>query len=190
MRDLMDSLQYVDDFLIYLVLSLALLAAFSWLYDKVTPYDELTLIRNGNTAAAIAYAGAIIGLALPLASAVAHSVNPVDMIIWGVFALAVQVFVYFIVRRLLPQLNDQIPENQCAPAVPEVQMSRLGRPVTRACPSAKKAADRSSTITCTRSSLVVAAAMVSGVERDPGLSTTSVTPAAAAERRKRRAQAR
>ena len=58
-----------------------------------------------------------IGLALPLASAVAHSVNPVDMVIWGVFALAVQVLVYFIVRRLLPQLNDQIPSGQAAPAI-------------------------------------------------------------------------
>src|SRR5256714_3839897 len=100
MRDLMESLQYVDDFLIYLVVALALLAAFTWLYDKVTPYDELTLIRNGNTAAAIAYSGAIIGVALPLASAVAHSVNPIDMFIWGVFALLVQVLVYFVVRRL------------------------------------------------------------------------------------------
>lgn len=117
MRDLMASLQYVDDFLIYLILSLALLTAFAWIYDKVTPYNELELIRGGNTAAAIAYAGAIVGLALPLASAVAHSVNPIDMIVWGVFALAVQVLVYFLVRRLVPQLNDQIPENHVAPAV-------------------------------------------------------------------------
>ena len=123
MREFMDSLQYVDDFLIYLILALALLAAFTWLYDKVTPYDELTLIRNGNTAAAIAYSGAIIGLALPLASAVAHSVNPVDMLIWGVFALLVQVLVYFIVRRLLPHINDQIPENQVAPALLLAAMS-------------------------------------------------------------------
>ena len=133
MRDLMASLQYVDDFLIYLVVSLALLAAFAWLYDKVTPYDELTLIRNGNTAAAIAYAGALIGLALPLASAVAHSVNPVDMIIWGVFALAVQVLVYFLVRRLLPQLNDHIPDNQCAPAVLLAAMSVAAGIVNAAC---------------------------------------------------------
>jgi putative membrane protein len=117
MRDLMASLQYVDDFLIYLGLSLALLTAFVWIYDKITPYDELELIRNGNTAAAIAYGGAIIGLALPLASAVAHSVNPVDMVIWGVFSLAVQVLVYFLVRRLVPHLNDQIPEDRAAPAV-------------------------------------------------------------------------
>ena len=117
MRDLMASLQYVDDFLIYLVLTLALLIAFAWIYDRVTPYRELELIRSGNTAAAIAYSGAIIGLALPLASAVAHSVNPVDMVVWGVLALAVQVLVYFLVRRLVPQLNDNIPDNKVAPAV-------------------------------------------------------------------------
>ena len=133
MRDLMASLQYVDDFLIYLVVALALLAAFTWLYDKVTPYDELTLIRNGNTAAAIAYSGAIIGLALPLASAVAHSVNPVDMIIWGVFALAVQVGVYFIVRRLLPQLNDRIPADHAAPAILLAAMSIGAGIVNAAC---------------------------------------------------------
>ena len=117
MRELMDSIQYVDDFLVYLILSLTLLTAFAWIYDKVTPYKELELIKSGNTAAAIAYSGAIIGLALPLASAVAHSVNPVDMIIWGVLALAVQVLVYFLVRRLVPQLNDQIPQDKVAPAL-------------------------------------------------------------------------
>lgn len=117
MRDLLDSLQYVDDFLIYLAIGLALLAAFTWLYDKVTPYSEITLIRDGNIAAAIAYSGAIIGLALPLASSIAHSVNPVDMVVWGVFALAVQVLVHFLARRLLPQLNDQIPADKAAPAI-------------------------------------------------------------------------
>ena len=117
MRDLMASLQYFDDFLIYLLLSFALLAAFAWLYDKVTPYDEMQLIRDGNTAAAIAYSGAIVGLALPLGSAIAHSVNPVDMVIWGVFGLGVQVLVYFLVRRLLPGLNDQIPADKPGPAI-------------------------------------------------------------------------
>ena len=133
MRDLMASLQYFDDFLIYLVLSLVLLAAFSWLYDKVTPYDEMKLIREGNTAAATAYSGAMIGLALPLASAVAHSVNPVDMIIWGVFSLAVQVLVYFLVRRLLPQLNNQIPDNQIAPALMLAAMSIAAGIINAAC---------------------------------------------------------
>jgi putative membrane protein len=133
MRDLMASLQYVDDFLIYLGLAAALLTVFAWIYDRVTPYRELELIRNGNTAAAIAYAGAVIGLALPLASAVAHSVNPVDMVIWGVFSLAVQVLVYFLVRRLVPHLNDNIPENNIAPAVLLATISVAAGIINAAC---------------------------------------------------------
>lgn len=133
MRDLMASLQYFDDFIIYLVAAMILLAAFAWLYDKVTPYNEMQLIREGNTAAAIAYSGAIVGLALPLGSAVAHSVNPVDMIIWGVFSLAVQVLVYFLVRRLLPHLNAQIPENKVAPATLLAAMSVAAGIINAAC---------------------------------------------------------
>jgi putative membrane protein len=93
----------------------------------------MQLIRNGNTAAAIAYSGAIIGLALPLGSAVAHSVNPVDMIIWGVFSLAVQVLVYFLVRRLLPQLNDHIPEDKPGPAIMLAAMSLAAGIINAAC---------------------------------------------------------
>jgi putative membrane protein len=133
MRDLMASLKFVDDFLIYLILALVLLAAFSWLYDKVTPYNEMKLIREGNTAAATSYSGAMIGLALPLASSVAHSVNPIDMVIWGVIALAVQVLVYFLVRRLLPQLNDHIPENKVAPALMLAAMSVAAGIINAAC---------------------------------------------------------
>jgi putative membrane protein len=133
MRDLMASLRNVDDFLIYLILALVLLAAFSWLYDKVTPYNEMKLIREGNTAAATSYSGAMIGLALPLASSVAHSVNPLDMVIWGVIALGVQVLVYFLVRRLLPQLNDHIPENKLAPALMLAAMSVAAGIINAAC---------------------------------------------------------
>ena len=133
MRDLMASLRNVDDFLIYLILALVLLAAFSWLYDKVTPYNEMQLIREGNTAAATSYSGAMIGLALPLASSVAHSVNPLDMLFWGVIALGVQVLVYFLVRRLLPQLNDHIPENKVAPALMLAAMSVAAGIINAAC---------------------------------------------------------
>ena len=133
MRDLMASLRNVDDFLIYLILALVLLAAFSWLYDKVTPYNEMQLIREGNTAAATSYTGAMIGLALRLASSVAHSVNPLDMVIWGVIALGVQVLVYFLVRRLLPQLNDHIPENKVAPALMLAAMSVAAGIINAAC---------------------------------------------------------
>ncbi len=47
--------------------TIAMLAAAVFIYIKITPYDEIKLIRGGNTAAAVSLAGAIVGLALPLA---------------------------------------------------------------------------------------------------------------------------
>ena len=53
--------------------AIVLLLAFLAIYVKITPYNELTLIREGNAAAAISLGGAVIGFALPIAVAVAVS---------------------------------------------------------------------------------------------------------------------
>jgi len=82
----------------------------------VTPYDELALIRDGNVAAAISLGGALLGFVLPLASAIAHSVGPVDMVVWSVIALLVQVVVYFLVARLVPHFAQAIRAGRIAGA--------------------------------------------------------------------------
>jgi putative membrane protein len=53
---------------------------------------------------------------LPLASAIAHSVNPVDMVVWGVTALVVQLVVYAAVSRLVPHFREAIQAGRVAPA--------------------------------------------------------------------------
>ena len=55
------------------------------------------------------------------------------MVIWGVFALAVQLLVYFVVRRLVPHLNDKIPENNVAPAVLLAAISVAAGIINAAC---------------------------------------------------------
>ena len=80
------SLAGLPSFLLYFALGLALFAAFFALYVRVTPYHELELIREGNVAAAISLAGALLGFVLPLASAIVHSVSALDMIVWGIVA--------------------------------------------------------------------------------------------------------
>ena len=77
------SLAGLPSFLLYFALGIAVFAAFCVVYAAVTPYDELALIREGNVAAAISLGGAVLGFVLPLASAIAHSVGPVDMVVWG-----------------------------------------------------------------------------------------------------------
>jgi putative membrane protein len=111
-----ESIRYIDDFLIYFSLALALLVAFTLVYTTVTPYKELKLIRDGNMAAAISLSGAVIGFALPVAATVENAVNIVDMIIFAVVATVVQLVVFVIARLVLPGLTGSIEEGNTAKA--------------------------------------------------------------------------
>jgi putative membrane protein len=95
-------------FLLYFVLGLVLLGAFLAIYLVVTPYKEIALIREGNAAAAISLGGATLGYVLPLARAIAQSVSVLDMLVWGVIALLVQVVVYFAVAKAVPHFPEAI----------------------------------------------------------------------------------
>jgi putative membrane protein len=117
MSGLTDSINAVPSFLVYFALALVLLALFVVVYVRVTPYREFALIRQGNVAAAISLSGAILGFVMPLASAVAHSVNLVDMLAWSVVALVVQIVVYIVATRMLSHLREAIEAGVVAPAV-------------------------------------------------------------------------
>jgi putative membrane protein len=97
--------------------AIGLLVAFALLYDLITPYSELTLIREGNTAAAITLGGAIVGFALPITVSVAVSHNLYAMIGWAVVAGAVQLLVYVAARLALPKINESIPQGKIASGV-------------------------------------------------------------------------
>jgi putative membrane protein len=97
----MTSLATLPGFLAYFLCGIALLGVAMVVYVRVTPHDELAMIRAGNTAAAITLGGAMIGFCLPIASAFQHSVNIVDAAVWSVVALAVQIGVFFVVAKLL-----------------------------------------------------------------------------------------
>jgi putative membrane protein len=117
MNTLWQSIAGLPNFLLYFALALVLLAVFAAVYVRVTTYRELALIRSGNIAAAISLSGALIGFVLPLASAIAHSVNPVDMVAWGAIALVVQLIVYAAVSRLVPHFREAIEAGRAAPAM-------------------------------------------------------------------------
>lgn len=106
-----------DDFLVYFAAAIAMVALFLAIYVRVTPYREFALIREGNVAAAASLSGALLGFVLPLASAIAHSVNLADMAIWSVIALVVQVAGYGTARVLLPGIASGIPSGNVAHGV-------------------------------------------------------------------------
>jgi putative membrane protein len=114
MRNVLDSFAGFDNFLVYLAVSLVLLRVFVAIYIRVTPHPEFTLIREGNMGAAFSLCGAILGFVIPLGAAVRYSVNLVDMAIWGVIALVVQIAAFMAVRLLVPSICDDITKGNAA----------------------------------------------------------------------------
>ena len=114
MRHVFDSFAGFDDFMLYLALSIALLSIFIAIYVRVTPYREISLIREGNMAAAFSLSGSILGFIIPLSSAVRFSVNLVDMAIWGLIALVVQIAAFVVVKMLIPSITQDIPAGKGA----------------------------------------------------------------------------
>ena len=112
--ELMQSFSGFDDFLIYLGIAGVLLVVFIILYVRITPYREIALIREGNMAAAFSLSGAIIGMVLPLSSAIKSSVSLIDLAVWATIALAVQLIVFIIARIALPHIAQDIPAGKQA----------------------------------------------------------------------------
>ena len=81
-------------FALTFLVSLALLAAFITLYSVLTAHHEMTLIRNGNKAAAVSLGGAIVGFSLPLGKAVAQSGGLIDLVVWAAIAFVAQILAY------------------------------------------------------------------------------------------------
>ena len=111
------SLTGLPAFAAYFALAMVLLLLFIRLYTWVTPHDEFALIRANNAAAAIAFAGAIIGFAWPLASAITHSMSLLDCAIWGAVALAVQVLTFVVSSAALKQLPQRISQGELAAGI-------------------------------------------------------------------------
>lgn len=104
-------------FAAYFGLGLLLLGVFVFIYVRVTPYKEITLIRNGNSAAAASLGGAIIGFVLPVASSIENSVSLGDMLLWAVVSLVVQLVAFLIARALIPTISKNVADGQLASGV-------------------------------------------------------------------------
>lgn len=111
------SLATLPAFGIYMVLALGLTVLFALIYTRITPHCEWKLMRAGNLSASLAFGGSLLGFALPLASAIAHSESLLDCALWGLVALVVQILAFFGIRMLLPEVSKHIEEDMPGPAV-------------------------------------------------------------------------
>lgn len=117
MSALYPSLTGIPNFILYALIGLALSLVFAVIYSRITGHDEFKLIREGNTSAAVALGGSLIGFALPLSKAIAQASSVPDCVLWGVIALVVQLMAYAVARWILPELPKRIESNTMAAAI-------------------------------------------------------------------------
>lgn len=110
----LSSLNGIPAFLAYFAVAIVLVLLFIRIYTWMTPQDELAQIRANNAAAAIAFGGALIGFALPLSSAITHSMSLLDCAVWGAVALVVQVLTFVVLRGVIKQLPARINQGEIA----------------------------------------------------------------------------
>lgn len=114
---MLEYLTAVPNFIVYLAIGVALLVAFVVAYVFITPQHELPLIRHGNVSASVVFGGTLLGFALPLASAVAHSVNATDLLLWGAIAGAVQAIASLLLRFVIRDLRAHIEADRISVAI-------------------------------------------------------------------------
>ncbi|ACR12032.1 DUF350 domain-containing protein [Teredinibacter turnerae] len=107
------------NFVIYFGVAVVFLMVFKAVYVRVTPHDEWKLIKEDkNTAAAIAFSGAIIGFALAVAGVVKNSVSLFDFTVWATVALVAQLVAFAIVRfAFMPKIVERIEQNEISAGI-------------------------------------------------------------------------
>jgi len=114
---LVESLEGLNAFLVMFVAGLVLTLLFAAIYVRITPYAEFAMIREGKAAPAVSFSGALLGFVIPLASAITHSVSYLDMLVWSLVALIVQVLVFLALRSCFAGLCKGIAADVLAPAI-------------------------------------------------------------------------
>ena len=101
----------------HLGVTLGLLVVGAVIYALLTPWKEIALIREGNAAASVAFAGVLVGLAVRLAVSLSVSTSVRDIIIWGVATVVLQLLAFRVVDLLLTGLPQRIREGEISAAV-------------------------------------------------------------------------
>lgn len=101
------------NFLMYFSTSLMLITLALTIYKWVTPYNELELIRSGNSAAAVSYLGTCLGMVIAMGSVIVHSAGILDMVVWSLISLATQLGAWFVINRVMGNLQKGIAQDAC-----------------------------------------------------------------------------
>lgn len=104
----------IANYALHLLLAALLLVMFFIVYVRITPYDEVLLIRQGNNAAALTLAGAVLGFSITIASAILHTASYQEFLGWAAGAMLVQVAAHAVTTRLLHMSKEHIESGNTA----------------------------------------------------------------------------
>jgi putative membrane protein len=102
--------------LLHAGVTILILFAAAALYVLLTPHKEIGLIRDGNAAAAVSLGGVLVGLAIPLAVSMRASTTLVEIGLWGVAIVMVQLLVFRLADLLLRDLPQRIQDGEMSAA--------------------------------------------------------------------------
>lgn len=117
MDNLLTYLEGFPSFLIHFGVSVGLTIFFAFIYARLTPHREWQLILNNVPAAAIAFGGSVLGFVIALASAVSHSIDIIDSIVWSIVALVMQLVTFFSLRFFIRDLSDRLVKNDMSAGI-------------------------------------------------------------------------
>src|SRR3981081_1236747 len=117
LKMILQSLAGLPAFLVYFCTAVVAVVAYLFVYPRVTQHVELQLFRDKHPSAQIALGLSLLGFVLPVVSAIAHSANVWDCLIWSAIALIVQIVVYYIVKIPMPNLSAKIAAGELAAAI-------------------------------------------------------------------------
>ena len=109
-----DSVNIMVNYALHLVAAGLLLFVFFLIYTWAMPFKEITLIRQGNVAAALTLGGALIGFSMTVASGLVHTDALGSFVGWSAAAAVIQLLTYVFVSRLLHMSKQQIEGNNIA----------------------------------------------------------------------------
>jgi putative membrane protein len=104
--------------LLQFAICIALLIVGVAIYTKVTPFHERELLREGNVAAATVLSGAVVALAIPLAALLATTRAVLDIVVWGIVAILLQLVTVIIAYHLMRGMRLMIDDGKIAAALP------------------------------------------------------------------------
>lgn len=112
--DAVQSLAGLPYFIAFFGMALLLYTLCLALHAALPPLREFRLMREGNVAAAVSLAGALIGYALPMARVLMVSESMTDMLLLSLAALGVQLAATAVPRLMMAPLIRNVVAGQVA----------------------------------------------------------------------------